>query len=190
MYRKYDTHITHTCVMIYYTDISIWSNLNLGYAIDVIDYRDQTEIDYSKYDAMHENLKNAEKMSNEATKIIVKWDKITANGKPTYQRFYGPQFLLQISGSGLVAPSGMFFNARYSKFHIGNFIDERFKNIFKSERYWKIMEYLSSPAFDAQSMMGTLPIQHYVSEALDNHAKGIVKIKKNNGEKPMHVNFL
>ena len=84
----------------------------------------------------------------------------------------------------------MFFNARYSKFHIGNFIDERFKNIFNSERYWKIMEYLSSPAFDAQSMMGTLPIQHYVSEALDNHAKGIVKIKKNNGEKPMHVNFL
>ena len=64
------------------------------------------------------------------------------------------------------------------KFHIGNFIVERFKNIFKSERYWKIMEYLSSPAFDAQSMMGTLPIQHYVSEALDNHAKGIVKIKK------------
>ena len=23
MYRKYDTHITHTCVMIHYTDISI-----------------------------------------------------------------------------------------------------------------------------------------------------------------------
>ncbi len=169
--------------------------LSLGVDYGVIKHCSDDElgtlgIDYSKYDAMHENLKNAEKMSNEATKIIVKWDKITANGKPTYQRFYGPQFLLQISGSGLVAPSGMFFNARYSKFHIGNFIDERFKKIFKSERYWKIMEYLSSPAFDAQSMMGTLPIQHYVSEALDNHAKGIVKIKKNNGEKPMHVNFL
>ena len=105
-------------------------------------------------------------------KLLLNGIKLQHNGKPTYQRFYGPQFLLQISGSGLVAPSGMFFNARYSKFHIGNFIDERFKNIFKSERYWKIMEYLSSPAFDAQSMMGTLPIQHYVSEALDNHAKG------------------
>ena len=45
---------------------------------------------------MHENLKNAEKMSNEATKIIVKWDKITANGKPTYQRFYGPQFYYKL----------------------------------------------------------------------------------------------
>ena len=27
----------------------------------------------------------------------------------------GPRFLLQISGSGLVAPSGMFFNAKFSK---------------------------------------------------------------------------
>ena len=35
------------------------------------------------------------------------------------------------------------------------------------------MDYLASPNFDAQTMMGTLPIQHYVSEALDNHVKGI-----------------
>ena len=33
------------------------------------------------------------------------------------------QFLLQISGSGLVTPSGV-FNARYSKFHIGNFAEK------------------------------------------------------------------
>ena len=128
--------------------------------------------------------------SHSDTKIIVKWDKIKNKGKPTYNRFYGPQFLLQISGSGLVAPSGMFFNARYSKFHIGNFVDERFKDIFKSERYWKIMDYLASPSFDAQTMMGTLPIQHYVSEALDNHIKGNAKIPKANGNKPLHVNFL
>merc|ERR1712078_170204 len=114
---------------------------------------------------MYDLLDEAEKLGNENTKIIVKWDKIKDKGKPSYNRFYGPQFLLQISGSGLVAPSGMFFNARYSKFHIGNFVDERFKDIFKSERYWKIMDYLASPSFDAQTMMGTLPIQHYVSEA-------------------------
>ena len=84
----------------------------------------------------------------------------------------------------------MFFNARYSKFHIGNFVDERFKDIFKSERYWKIMDYLASPSFDAQTMMGTLPIQHYVSEALDNHLKGIYRIPKKTEDKPLHVNFL
>jgi len=147
-------------------------------------------IQYDKYEEMYDSLEEAEKLSNETTKIIIKWDKIKNKGKPSYKRFYGPQFLLQISGSGLVAPSGMFFNARYSKLHIGNFVDERFKDIFKSDRYMKVMNYLASPNFDAQSMMGTLPIQHYVSEALDNHIKGTKKIKLNQGKKPLHVNFL
>ena len=52
------------------------------------------------------------------------------------------------------------------------------------------MDYLASPYFDAQTMMGTLPIQHYVSEALDNHVKGEERIPKANNEKPLHVNFL
>ncbi len=147
-------------------------------------------IDYSKYEEMYPLLEDAEKMSNDKTKVIVKWSKIKDKGLPSYNRFYGPQFLLQISGSGLVAPSGMFFNARYSKFHMGNFADERFIDIFKSDRYSKIMNYLASPNFDAQTMMGTLPIQHYVSEALDDHAKDIKKIEKSVGKKPLHVNFL
>ena len=147
-------------------------------------------VDYSRYEDMYQLLKESEKMSNENTKIIVKWSKIKDKGLPSYNRFYGPQFLLQISGSGLVAPSGMFFNARYSKLHMGNFADERFIDIFKSERYWKIMNYLASPNFDAQTMMGTLPIQHYASIALDNHLKGISRITPKNGEKPLHVNFI
>jgi hypothetical protein len=52
------------------------------------------------------------------------------------------------------------------------------------------MNYLASPKFDAQTMMGTLPIQHYVSVALDNHIKGIQKIEKAQGADPLHVNFL
>ena len=147
-------------------------------------------VNYSEYENLYPLLNKAEAMSNENTKIVIKWDKIKDKGKPSYNRFYGPQFLLQISGSGLVAPSGMFFNARYSKLHIGNFADERFKDIFKSDRYWKIMNYLASPNFDAQTMMGTLPIQHYVSVALDNHLKGIEKISPRPGQKPLHVNFL
>ena len=147
-------------------------------------------VNYSEYENLYPLLNKAEAMSNENTKIVIKWDKIKDKGKPSYNRFYGPQFLLQISGSGLVAPSGMFFNARYSKLHIGNFADERFKDIFKSDRYWKIMNYLASPNFDAQTMMGTLPIQHYVSVALDNHLKGIEKVSPRLGQKPLHVNFL
>ncbi len=147
-------------------------------------------VDYSQYAGLHELLKEAESLSNEQTKVIVKWDKIRDGDKTSYKRFYGPQFLLQISGSGLVAPSGMFFNARYSKLHIGNFTEERFIDIWKSGRYWRAMDYLASPAFDAQTMMGTLPIQHYVSVALDNHAKGLQRIQPGAEPKPLHVNFL
>ena len=85
-------------------------------------------VDYSKYEEMFPKLKEAEALSNENTKITCKWDKIK-NSVSTYKRFYGPQFLLQISGSGLVAPAGLFFNARYSKLHIGNYVDERFKAV-------------------------------------------------------------
>ena len=147
-------------------------------------------IDYDDYEPLYDLLKKAELMSTENTKIIVKWNKIKDGNKPTYKRFYGPQFLLQISGSGLVAPSGMFFNARYSKLHIGNFIEQSFKNIWKSENYWRAMNYLASENFNAQTMMGTLPIQHYISVALDNHVKGINKIKLPEGPPPLHHNFL
>lgn len=168
-------------------------DLGVDYAVIKHCSDDETHtlgIDYSQYESLHDLLIQAEGMSNEQTKIIVKWDKIKDGDKPSYNRFYGPQFLLQISGSGLVAPSGMFFNARYSKLHIGNFTEERFYDIWKSERYWRTMNYLASPAFDAQTMMGTLPIQHYVSVALDNHAKGIKRLTPGAEPKPLHVNFL
>ena len=169
--------------------------LDLGVDYAVIKHCSDDEqgtlgIDYGQYEALHPLLEQAEAMSNEQTKVIVKWNKIKDGDKPTYKRFFGPQFLLQISGSGLVAPSGMFFNARYSKLHIGNFAEERFKDIFRSENYWRAMNYLASPAFDAQNMMGTLPIQHYISTALDNHAKGIQLIQPPTGPNPLHHNFL
>ena len=169
--------------------------LDLGVDYAVIKHCSDDEqhtlgIDYGKYEAMHDLLAQAEGMSTEKTKVIVKWDKIRDGDKPPYQRCYGPPFLLQISGSGLVAPAGMFFNARYSKLHIGNFTEERFSDIFKSDRYWRAMNYLASSAFDAPTMMGTLPIAHYASVALDRHAKGIERIQAAKGPKPLHVNFL
>ena len=169
--------------------------LDLGVDYGVIKHCSDDEfgtlgVDYGKYESMYDLLTKAEEMSSDDTKIVVKWEKIKDKGKPSYKRFYGPQFLLQISGSGLVAPSGMFFNARYSKFHMGNFTEERFIDIFRSDRYSRVMDYLASNDFDAQTMMGTLPIQHYVSVALDNHAKGISKIEPATGENPLHVNFL
>ena len=83
--------------------------LDLGVDYGVIKHCSDDEfgtlgVDYSKYEEMYGLLTKAENMSSEKTKIIVKWSKIKGKGLPSYQRFYGPQFLLQISGSGLVAP--------------------------------------------------------------------------------------
>ena len=169
--------------------------LDLGVDYAVIkhcsdDEQGSLNIDYSKYEGMHDLLREAETLSNEKTKVIVKWDKIRDGDKPSYKRYYGSQFLLQISGSGLVAPAGMFFNARYSKLHIGNYAEENFYDIWKSERYWRAMNYLASPAFDAQTMMGTLPIAHYVNVALVRHISGIERLTSGADPKPLHHNFL
>ena len=147
-------------------------------------------IDYSQYESMYNLIETAENLSNDVTQVIAKWDKLKDKGESSYKRFYGPPFLLQISGSGLVAPSGMFFQATHSKLHIGNFTTDRFRDIYNSDKYWDAMDYLASPNFDAQTMMGTLPIQHYISTALDNHLKGIKKIVPASGDNPLHVNFL
>ena len=169
--------------------------LDLGVDYGVIKHCSDDEegslgVDYARYAETHERLYEAEAMSTEATKIIVKWQKIRDGDRPSYQRVYGPPFLLQISGSGLVAPSGQFFNARYAKLHIGNFTEERFIDIWKSNRYWRAMSYLASPYFDARKHMGTLPIQHYANVALDRHVKGIERIQPAGGDKPLHVNFI
>jgi MoaA/NifB/PqqE/SkfB family radical SAM enzyme len=171
--------------------------LSLGVDYAVIKHCSDDEgsslgIDYSKYKQMFPVLREAEAMSNSTTSIIVKWNKILDGGDTPYKRFYGPQFLLQISGSGLVAPSGMFFNAKYSKFHIGNYTDSRFIDMFNSGTYWDVMHYLASPYFDARTMMGTLPIQYYISKALNDHVTDQVRIVRPDpfSRPPLHVNFL
>lgn len=147
-------------------------------------------IDYSAYEKMYPTIRAAESLSNERTAVVAKWKKLNDGGSFSYQRVHGTRFLLQISGSGLVAPAGLFFNSKYSKFHIGNYTEERFKDIWKSERYWRVQDYLASSSFEAKSMMGTLPIAHYVNAALDNHLKGVQKIQPWRGPRPLHENFL
>lgn len=169
--------------------------IDLGVDYGVIKHCSDDEVgslgvDYAAYEALYPSLEAAEAMSTEQTQIIVKWSKIRDVGINNYRRFYGPQFLLQISGSGLVAPAGNFFNQKFSKLHIGNFTEERFIDMFRSDRYWRPMEYLASPAFDAGTMMGTLPISHYVSTALDRHVRGVERILPNSDSTVLHKNFL
>ena len=117
--------------------------------------------------------------------------KIKQEGKRSYQRCYGAPFLLQVSGSGLIAPCGMLFNERYKKYHIGNICEQRFRDIYASDRYWEVMNYLASPMFTAQKMCGSLCLQHKVNESLDEYQKGRLTFPDTNSlTQPQHMNFI
>jgi MoaA/NifB/PqqE/SkfB family radical SAM enzyme len=147
-------------------------------------------VDYDGYNQLYDLLREAESESDAEYQVVVKWSKIGAGSKRTYQRCFGAPFMLQISGSGLIAPCGMLFNERYKKLHIGNICDERFRDIWASDGYWEVMNYLASPDFNAQTMCGTLCLQHKVNESLDSHLKGYVPLGKPIGQTPAHVNFI
>lgn len=147
-------------------------------------------VDYTKYDELTDTLKKAEELSTDTYQVTAKWSKILSGGKRTYSRCYGPPFILQMSGSGLVAPCGMLFNDKYNKYHIGNIVDKSFKEIWQSERYWEVMDLIASEAFDAKTMCGSLCLQHKVNECLDEIRNEGAALETGNTTPPMHVNFI
>ena len=148
-------------------------------------------VDYSGYERLHSVLHQAESLSDDDYKVVVKWSKIKAGNTRSYQRCYGPPFIIQLSGSGLVAPCGMLFNERYKKLHVGNICETRFKDIWASDRYWEVMNYLASPDFNAQKMCGSLCLQHKVNEVLDTLAKGQASMPDlSQHAVPQHINFI
>jgi len=147
-------------------------------------------VDYSKYNDLIDILKNAESYTDNKYMVKAKWSKILSGGKRNYSRCYGPPFIMQFSGSGLVAPCGMFFNNKYKKYHIGNIVDKSFKEIWKSDRYWEVINLLASERFDARTMCGSLCLQHKVNEFLWDVKAGKTVLKTGSLEPPMHLNFI
>lgn len=147
-------------------------------------------VNYQGYEALYPLLEEAEGYATEDYKVVVQWSKIKESWKRPYQRCYGPPFILQISGTGLVAPCGDKFGTAYSKFHIGNICEERWWDIWQSDRYWEVMEYLGGGEFDAQKSCGPLCRQTKINEALDLHVKGIQRIAPATGPEPAHKAFI
>ncbi|MDD4182700.1 MAG: radical SAM protein [Candidatus Omnitrophica bacterium] len=147
-------------------------------------------VQYDKYFDLVNILKEAEKYSDNNYLVKAKWSKILSKGKRNYSRCFGPAFIMQFSGSGLVAPCGMLFNDKYKKYHIGNIAEKSFKEIWRSERYWEVLSLIASEKFNACTMCGSLCLQHKVNEFLWGlkHGKGF------SGEFesaiPEHVNFI
>ena len=147
-------------------------------------------VHYEKYKDTYNTLRQAEAMSTNQTLIKAKWTKIEDGNIRSYQRCYGPPFLLQLSGTGLVAPCGMLFNDKYKRYHMGNITEKSFKEIWKSDRYWEVIRELASARFDAQTMCGSLCLQHSVNKYLDGYKKGEIKLEEPMGSPPEHIAFV
>jgi MoaA/NifB/PqqE/SkfB family radical SAM enzyme len=148
-------------------------------------------VEYGKYFDIINLLTEAEGYSNDRYNVKVKWSKILSGGKRNYAQCYGPPFIMQFSGSGLVAPCGMLFNSKYKKYHIGNIATTSFKKLWESERYWKVIDLIASDKFDARTMCGSLCLQHKVNEFLWNLKHGLETLPDLAGRPdPMHINFI
>ncbi len=147
-------------------------------------------VNYSQYEKLIDLLKEAEGYSTLDYMVKAKWSKILSHGRRKYSSCFGAPFMMQLSGSGLVAPCGMLFNDKYKKFHIGNIVDTSFSKLWRSDRYWQVMELITSEKFDAKTDCACLCLQHKINEFLWDVKQGNIKLEKPKGEPPLHVNFI
>lgn len=148
-------------------------------------------VDYSGYAGLFDVLKECEALSDDDFRMAVKWSRLENEGKRSYQRCYGPNFILQMSGNGLIAPCGQLFNEKYKKMHIGNVCETRWRDIWLSDRYLEVMNWLASDYWDSQTMCGPNCLQHNSNIYLDRLVKGDIQLPNLEAvAPPPHLGFL
>lgn len=154
------------------------------------DSENRLDIDYREYDRCFPLFQEAEAMSAPDFRVVVKWSRIENEGKRNYSRCYGPPFQLQMSGNGLIAPCGFLFNREYAKFHIGNIVEQRFKDIWASPRYDEVLAYLASDYFNPQQKCGANCLQHSTNDWLFRYKNGEVQLAAEGAPAPLHSEFI
>jgi hypothetical protein len=145
--------------------------------------------DYTKYKTLDEVFDRIEQIGKESgVHMVIKRDRMKDEGKRDYSKCYGPPFITQMSGNGLIAPCGFLFNEKYKAFHIGNICDTRFKDIFQSDRYWEVMRYLASDEFDPRERCGPNCLQTQTNSFLFHYVNGKKTLPI--GKAPPHMGFL
>lgn len=145
-------------------------------------------VDYSGYAALHETFRQCEALSDEEFRLVVKWDRIQSDGLRNYTKCFGPPFITQMSGNGLIAPCGFLFNEKHKAFHVGNICDTRFRDLFHSDRYWEVMNYLASDHWNPQLRCGPNCLQTQTNEWLFKHVNDEVQFPS--GSPPPDLEFL
>ncbi len=149
----------------------------------------QLHVDYDKYADLTETLKECERIGERAgVPIKVKWNRINSKCQRAYSKCMGPSFQLQISGNGLVGPCGLKFNSKFAALHIGNITRQRFKDIWASDRYMEVMNYLASDHFNPQERCAPGCLQDPTNDFLFKYVNGKVSLPTTSP--PPHMEFI
>ena len=132
------------------------------------------KVNYDDYAGLESLMKECETLSADdgSFRVVAKWNRIGTAAKRQYTRCYGPPFILQMSGNGLIAPCGPYFNEKYKAFHIGNIMRTRFRDIFASERYAEVMRYIASDQFNPAERCPPNCLQHLTNQWLFDYRAG------------------
>lgn len=157
------------------------------------DEKGRLGVDYAWYTSQiaTDLLRTAEGLSTPTYSVQAKWSKMRTGRERKYSKCFGTPLLLQMSGTGIVAPCGSFFHERYKRYHIGDIKTTRFKDIWASSEYKEVTSFLASDRFDARRMCATLCLQDKVNESLNDMMENGIELPDVTGlPEPMHKNFI
>ena len=97
----------------------------------------QFDVPYDEYNnnLFRNLLKLAEKETNDEYDVVVKWEKLSNEGKASFDVCYGTMFIISISAEGYVTPCPHLMAYDRDGFIIGNINDTRLKDLIKSKKY-------------------------------------------------------
>lgn len=147
-------------------------------------------INYRDYEPLFERFRALEALSDDEFRMIVKWNRIVGGDKRQYTSCYGPGFQLQMSGNGLIAPCGFLFNDKFAAFHMGSILETRFRDIFHSDRYMEVLDYLGSEHFNPQDRCGSQCLQTHTNDWLFRFKNGSAALPPPQAAAPPHLEFL
>ena len=163
--------------------------------------------DMAEYENIENKLREAEGLTNEKTKIIVKWQaledskRITMQRKWEFERCLDLPFLFQISGNGKCYPCGYMFNKE--EYCYGDITKDDLYDILHSDRYWEVIDkVMHTPVEDLCSgqcrhTCGNMFMDRFVKAFKGNAAEAIAELcgsseqyEKLLKNPPEHLNFI
>jgi len=167
-----------------YDDIIPLSSIGEKLGVDYLvikpcsDTPDRTlNVPHKEYKTLYDKFKSAESNSSDDYSVIIKFNKFDNAGVNAYKTCYGTAFMIAINGRGDVAPCGHLLTPKMKdKFHMGNIIEERLRNIVHSNKYRDIQKKVRS--LDVNSECETNCKQYNINMFLEQ--------LKN---PPRHINF-